>query len=329
MKDVPTVFLTGWYDYFAEGVLRNFEMLAKQRHTPQKLIVGPWPHPTGEDTCGDAYFGTAAVDQRMLMADWFDHWMKGMELKALSQAPVAFFRMGGGTVQQKPGKLSHGGTWLQSSAWPPPAKSVKYFLAANTGLSSTPVQLEGARIINYDPKYPAPTIGGRYGMGGWSPNCAADQVCSRKYLGCDNDRPLNERQDVLSFEGQALKRSVEVTDTAQTKLWVTSDARDADLVVKLIDVYPNGFAMLLGMGQLRLRYRDGFDRSVWMKSGEHYAVALELGTVSNLFAVGHRIRFDITSSDYPRLEPNPLASKATIHFSASEPSRIELPVIER
>ena len=330
MKDVPTVFLTGWYDYFVEGVLHNFETLSRQRHTPQKLIVGPWPHPTGDDTCGDAYFGTtAAVDQRMLMADWFDHWMKGTGLKAISNAPVDFFRMGGGTDKKKPGKLSHGGTWLNASAWPPPAKGVGYFLSANTRLTNAPVQQEGIRTITYDPKHPAPTIGGRYGMGGWSPNCAADQVCSSRYLGCDNDQPLNQRQDVLSFEGPPLQRAVEVTGMATTKLWVSSDARDADLVVKLIDVYPDGHSLLLSVGQLRLRYRNGFDRSAWMKPGEHYEVTVELGTVSNLFAVGHRIRFDITNSDYPRLEPNPLTSKTTIHFSASQPSRIELPVIER
>ena len=77
-KDVPTLFLTGWYDYFAEGVLHNFEALSQRQKAKKKLIVGPWPHPTGDSACGDAFFGdSAAVDQRALMADWFDHWMKG------------------------------------------------------------------------------------------------------------------------------------------------------------------------------------------------------------------------------------------------------------
>jgi putative CocE/NonD family hydrolase len=193
----------------------------------------------------------------------------------------------------------------------------------------------------YDPRHPAPTIGGRYGMGGWSPNCAQDQVCSRAYFGCENDLPLNQRADVLSFVGKPLDRPVEVTGPVLAKLWVSSDARDTDVMVKLVDVYPNGYAMLLSVGQLRMRYRDGYSRAALMKPGERYQVGVELGSVSNLFAAEHRIRVDITSSDYPRLEPNPNTGKAigtssdpvvaknTVHFSAKQPSRIELPVITR
>jgi uncharacterized protein len=342
MKDVPTVFLTGWYDYFADGVLHNFKTLAAQRRTPQKLIVGPWPHPTGEDTCGGAFYGkAAAVDQRALMADWFDHWMKGAQLKLISADPVHFFRMGGGTDQTKPGKLAHGGTWLNAGVWPPPAKQVSYFLEAGGQLATSPAASEGLRTLIYDPRHPAPTIGGRYGMGGWSPNCAQDQVCSRKYFGCENDLPLNQRADVLSFVGKPLDHAVEVTGPVRAKLWVSSDARDTDVMVKLIDVYPDGYAMLLSVGQLRMRYRDGYNRAALMKPGERYQVGVELGSVSNLFAAGHRVRVDITSSDYPRLEPNPntgaaigtstdpVVAKNTIHFSARQPSRIELPVITR
>lgn len=104
-KDVPTVFLTGWYDYFAEGVLTNFMALSKRQHSPQKLIVGPWPHPTGESTCGDAFFGKdAAVNQRELMADWFDHTMDAAGLKSISEQPVQYFRMGEGLRRAKPAR---------------------------------------------------------------------------------------------------------------------------------------------------------------------------------------------------------------------------------
>ena len=342
MKDVPTVFLTGWYDYFVEGVLHNFESLAKQRRTAQKLIVGPWPHPTGEDTCGGAFFGkAAAVDQRALMADWFDHWMKGAPLKLISADPVRIFRMGGGTDETKPGKLSHGGTWLNASVWPLPAQQTTYFMQADGQLATAPAAKAGSRTLLYDPRHPAPTIGGRYGMGGWSPNCAQDQVCSRGYLACENDLPLNQRADVLSFASQPLQAAVEVTGSVRAKLWVSSDAADTDLVVKLLDVYPDGYAMLLSVGQLRLRYRNGFSHVALMKPGERYQVGMELGSISNLFAAGHRIRVDVTSSDYPRLEPNPntgaaggtsavpVVARNTIHFSTTQASRIELPVIAR
>ena len=92
-------------------------------------------------------------------------------------------------------------------------------------------------------------------MGGWSPNCAQDQVCSRAYFGCENDLPLNQRADVLSFVGKPLDHAVEVTGPVCASLWVSSDARDTDVMVKLIDVYPDGYAMLLSVGQLRMRYR--------------------------------------------------------------------------
>ena len=124
---------------------------------------------------------------------------------------------------------------------------------------------------------------------------------------------------------------MEVTGAVRAKLWFSSDVADTDLVVKLVDVYPDGYAMLLSVGQLRLRYRNGYSRVAMMKPGERYEVDVELGSISNLFAAGHRIRVDITSSDYPRLEPNPntgaasgtsavpVVARNTVHFSTTQP----------
>ena len=216
------------------------------------------------------------MDQRALMADWFDHWTKGAPLRLISADPVRIFRMGGGTDETKPGKLSHGGTWLNASVWPLPAQQTTYFMQQDGELATAPAAKAGSRTLLYDPRHPAPTIGGRYGMGGWSPNCAQDQVCSRGYLACENDLPLNQRADVLSFASQPLQAAVEVTGSVRAKLWVSSDAADTDLVVKLVDVYPDGYAMLLSVGQLRLRYRNGYSRVALMKPGERYQVDVEL-----------------------------------------------------
>ena len=262
-KDVPTLFLTGWYDYFAEGVLHNFEALSQKQKTTKKLMVGPWPHPTGDSACGDAFFGdSAAVDQRALMADWFDHWMKGEQLRLVSSSPVHFFRMGGGDGKRGPHqKLNDGGTWLDAATWPVPASTTKYFLNDNSRLQKNEPTGHPSSTLIYDPANPAPTIGGRYGMGGWSPNCAQNQVCSTAFLGCKDDKPLNQRPDVLSFVSERLIHAVEVTGLPRVNLWISSNARDTDFVAKLIDVFPDGYAMIVSEGQLRTRYREGFSQA--------------------------------------------------------------------
>lgn len=342
-KDVPTVFLTGWYDYFADGVLANFKALKAEQRSPHKLIVGPWPHPTGESSCGDAFFGNdAAVNQRELMTDWFDHWMKGAEPRLIRKELVQYFRMGGGSSETKAGKVSHGGRWLQSAAWPPRVSaSEMYFLRDSGKLSRDAASDEGSRTLFYDPNNPVPTLGGRYGMGGWSPNCSALQVCSQKYLGCTNEKPIAKRDDVLSFQSQPLASNTDVTGAPRAVVWVSSDAPDTDLFAKLIDVYPDGRALLISEGQLRMRYRNGYGQASLLKPGELYQVRIQLGSVSNLFAKGHRIRLDITSSNFPHFEPNPNTGAAigvrsepriarnTVHFSRKYQSGLELPVVKQ
>jgi uncharacterized protein len=342
-KDVPILFLTGWYDYFAEGVLHNFETLSRRQRTTKKLIVGPWPHPTGDSACGDAFFGdSAGVDQRALMADWFDHWMKQKELCLLSNAPVHFFRMGGGDGRRGPNqKLNDGGTWLDAASWPVPANTTRYFLNDNSRLQENQPKSDTSSTLIYDPANPCPTIGGRYGMGGWSPNCAQNQICSTAFLGCKDHKPLNQRLDVLSFISERLTDPVEVTGAPEVNLWISSNARDTDLVAKLIDVFPDGYALIVSEGQLRARYREGFRQQRLLSPGQHYQLRIKLGSLSNLFPARHRIRLDVTSSDFPRLEPNPntgdpigtwahpVMAKNVVYHSAEQPSYLELPIVTR
>ncbi len=322
IKDVPIFFLSGWYDYFGEGVLENFAALARMHKTPKKLLMGPWPHGIGRRTCGDADFGPdAEVDMRALALDWFDHWMKDDPFERVPADSVRLFRMVGGD-----GGARHGGAWRSASSWPPAdVKPTRYYLHAGGALDPKAAAGTKPSSFVYDPDDPVPTIGGRYPNGGSKP-CAQDQ------------RPLSDRPDVLFFSTPSLEAPVEVTGKVRAKLWISSDAVDTDFTAKLIDVYPDGYAMILTDGVIRARYRNGFQKAEWMKPGAAYEVSIDLGSTSNLFAKGHHIRVDISSSNYPRIEPNPntgeptgrwtrrVKARNTVYHDAKRASYVELPI---
>lgn len=339
MKDVPALLVSGWYDYFAEGVLENFAALARLHKSPTKLIMGPWPHGVGAAECGDVSFGAeAAVDQRALMLDWFDHWLKGRPFALIGPEPVRIFRMGGGPgTRNSAGRLAHGGTWRTARGWPPQGtRPVKYYLRRDGSLDTRPGAAVEARTFVFDPDNPVPTIGGRYGIPG-TPPCAQNQVCSPTILGCKDAAPLESRPDVLSYMTAPLSEPLEVTGKIQAVLWVSSNAPDTDFTAKLTDVYPDGYALILADGQIRARYRNGFEKAALLKPGQIYRLRIELGSTSNLFARGHRIRLDISSSNYPKFEPNPntgepinswtrrVTARNTIYQGGTRASYLELP----
>jgi hypothetical protein len=334
MKDVPVFFISGWYDYFGEGVLRNFEALARIQKTPKKLWMGPWPHGIGGDTCGDAAFGaSAAVAHTELALDWFNHWMKGQPLRVIGPEPVRLFRMGGGEGgPDERGRRRHGGAWVTDTAWPPPkARAARWYIGDGGALAPEPAKDQKPSTFVFDPERPVPTIGGRYGMGSRTPGCAQNQVCSPRILGCESAAPLSARADVLSFSTAPLESPLEVTGKIRARLWVSSDAPGTDFTAKLVDVYPDGYAMILTDGQVRRRYRPGTVEEI----------VIDLGSTSNLFAAGHRIRVDLSSSNYPRIEPNPNTGEHaanwtarrkasnSIYHDARRPSHLELPVVAR
>ncbi|MEK7405870.1 MAG: CocE/NonD family hydrolase, partial [Acidobacteriota bacterium] len=269
MKDVPILFMSGWYDYFGEGVLDNFMALARIQKTPKKLVMGPWPHGVGASECGDVSFGAAAaVNQRELALDWFDHWLKGQPLRLVSPEPVRIFRMGGGDGSRgQGGRFHHGGEWRSSAAWPPPeTRPSNYYLHPGGTLSASPPPRAKPSSFVFDPDNPVPTIGGRYG------GCAQNQVCSPKITGCADSSPLTERPDVLSFSTAPLERPLEVTGKIRATLWISSDAPDTDYTAKLVDVHPDGYALILTDRQIRTRYRNGFEKPELMKPGRVYKV---------------------------------------------------------
>ena len=287
---------------------------------------------------------------------------------------VRLFVMGGGTGRRTPaGKLDHGGRWRSEDEWPlARAVPTRLHLRADGRLTTAPpLPDEAPRRFRFDPSHPVPTLGGLYcaigelpeGKAGVEPAWArllspvlrlrdlltpgpVDQKESPAFFGSREPWPrLRERPDVLVFETAPLADPVEVTGPMRVRLWVSSSAVDTDFTAKLIDVhppnedYPEGFDMLLNDSVIRCRYREGFDRERFMMPGEIVPVTITLPPTSNLFGRGHRIRLDISSSNWPRLDVNPntgepigrhtrqLVADQAVWGDAAHPSHIELPVI--
>jgi putative CocE/NonD family hydrolase len=326
MKDVPILFVSGWYDYFLEGTLDAFSNLSGMQKTAKKLIVGPWPHGIGKSECGDATFGPSADEQRpALIGDWFDHWLRGRQFEVVGPEAVKIFRIGGGDgARSANGKMAPGGEWRTVTAWPPPASHAVSYYISGDALRKAPPAEEPPSRFEFDPDHPVPMNGGRTESGKM---CIQDQ----------NSAVLKDRQDILTFQSAPLESPVEVTGKVRAKLWISSDAPDTDFTAKLVDVYPNGYAAILVDGQIRTRYREGFQKTAMMEPGKIYAVEIELGSMSNQFGKGHRIRVDISSSNFPKVEPNSntgeqafawtrrVKAHNAVYHDAAHPSHIDLP----
>jgi putative CocE/NonD family hydrolase len=312
MMDVPTLYITGWYDIFAQGTLDAYTALARMQKTEKKLLVGPWPHRIGGAECGDAYFGPDAIeDQGALVADWFDHLLRHDQYELLGPEPVRIYRMGGGDwTRTDRRKLKFGGEWQTAPAWPlASSRPARYYLRADGMLAAGAPADEAPSRYEYDPANPAPTIGGRNnGLPGAS-SCIQDLA------------PLEKRADVISFSTAPLAAPMELTGRMRAALWIASETPDTDFVVRLADVHPNGYAALIAEGELRARYRKGFDKPEKLKPGEAAEIAVDLGSTSVLFAAGHRIRVLVTSSSFPRIEPNPNTGEFTGWWTHQEKTR--------
>jgi putative CocE/NonD family hydrolase len=349
--DVPTIYLGGWYDSYARGTTSNYEALSGIKDTPQHLLMGPWTHGGwGVSYAGDVDFGPDAVldDYNGLRLRWFDRWLKGIDNGIDRQMPVRIFVMGGGdSTQDRDGRLSHLGVWRDEADWPLPGTSyVPYYLHADGGLGpDMPDPSEPSRYT-FDPRDPVPTIGG--GISAASqvmPAGAYDQRGDSRFYGCTDALPLSARNDVLVFQTPSLAQDLEVTGPLTVKLWASSSARDTDLTVKLIDVhppnadYPHGFAQNISDSIIRARYRDGREQQELLEPGQVYPFEIIMYPTSNVFAKGHRIRLDVSSSNYPRFDVNPntggplgrdrrfAIAENTIYHDPRRPSHILLPVI--
>jgi putative CocE/NonD family hydrolase len=276
--------------------------------------------------------GDTRFDYRAQYLTWFDAWLKddAAAKRRIQEWPrLRYYAMGRNR-------------WQTASAWPLPATSQQDFylasggrangLAGNGSLSRrSSKQATPASSYTYDPNNPVPSRGGAMCCTG-TPDAVP---------GALDQRSVEARDDVLVFSSEALKQELEVTGDVKLVLYVSSDAVDTDFTAKLIDVYPDGRAFNVLESVLRARYREGLDREVWMRPGEVYELTIPLGATSNVFQSGHRIRLEVSSSNFPRWERNMnrgganseqkdgVPARNTVHHSASNPSRLVLPVIAR
>lgn len=320
--DIPVWHVTGWYDSWTAQVAdQTYASLAKTKHQ-QKLLVGPWTHGgNGRSVSGDVEFGPqAAMPSNTMTLRWYGHWLKGEENGAERDAPVRIFVMGGGdparpgvATRTANGRLFHGGQWRDETAWPlPAAKNQSYFLHADRSLSTAPPSRLGSLSWQFDPARPVPSIGGGLSSftGVLEPG-GFDQACKPQFWGCADTLPLSARNDILVFQTASLGADIEVTGPIAVKLSVSSSAPDTDFTAKLIDIYPPsadypaGYALNLTDGIIRARYRKSLEKAELMRPGEITEVKLQLYPTSNLFKKGHRIRLDISSSNFPRFDVNP------------------------
>lgn len=329
--NVPTFFYTGWYDYFLRGNLADYERFMKigtesPSRAGTRLIVGPWAHYTGREGAtakvGDLDFGPAAAyDLPTRLLGWYDQWLKGMPDRHADDGPVRIFVMGDNV-------------WRSEKVWPPSdAQSTKYYFSSrgnaqtvngDGALSTTePDATSPIDSFVYDPANPVPTVGGVSG----GPAGPRDQS------------PLGSRDDILSYVSAPLTARLEVTGPIQVTLFAATDARDTDFTAKLVDMHPDGRSYNIQDGVIRARYRLGLDKAVPITPGEVLEYTIDLWSTSHAFRPGHRIRVDVSSSNFPRLSRNlntgdspetssrMVKAKQTIYHDAAHPSHVVLPVI--
>ena len=349
-SDIPMIHIGGWYDIFLAGTFKNFIELGKIKKTPQRVLVGPWTH-SGNTR---AYAGDVAFGEDATIADfttefhmrWFDHFLKGKDTGVEKESPVRIFVMGTGDGHKdSDGRLFHGGYWRDASSWPLPGTNmVPYYFHRDGSLTTAkPKEAASSTTYTFDPHHPVPTVGG--GASARLKDGAYDQregprfpPSRAPYL------PLRARADVVVFQTEPLKEDVTVIGPIKVLLHASATTVDADFTAKLLDVYPNndvwpgGFDMNLTDAIIRGRYRATRDHAVMLKPGQIYPFTIEPFPTANVFKKGHRIRVDISSSNFPRFDVNPntgeplgrnrrmISTDITIQHSAMYPSHIVLPI---
>lgn len=352
--DVPVQHVTGWYDSWTRQVTLNYEALSRAKKSPQRLLIGPWVHGSqGSNVSGEVEFtADAAIDLLAWRLRWYDRWLKGIENGVDGDPPVLLYVMGTGDDRRSPGgRLKHGGFWRAEREWPlARARATEFYLHADGLLSAAaPSEASSQTTYTFDPLHPVPTIGGNISSNqGLITAGGYDQRPRDDTHAAMNRIPLSERRDVLVFRTPPLEADTEVTGTVQVQLWVSSTAPDTDFTAKLIDEvppnpdYPLGFDLNLGDSILRARYREGLDhQAAPLRAGQVVPITITLYPTANVFKRGHRIRVDISSSNYPRFDVNPntgeplgehrrmVLADNTVFHDASHPSRVTLPVIPR
>jgi len=337
---VPSLWFISWYDVSVGPNLALFNHVREkgadaETRENQFAMVAPVVHcaftrATEETVVGERNVGDARWDYDALIFGWWDRWLKGEHNGLTDTLPrVRYYTMGENR-------------WNAASAWPPPAaEMVTYYLRSDGGANTLhgdgrldrerPPAGELPDTFTYDPMDPVPSLGGNV-------CCIGGAIDAGAF---DQQRLEAERQDILVYTTEPFPDGVEVTGTVEVTLYVSSDARDTDFTVKLLDVHPDGRAYNLDETIQRARYREGYDRQVFMQPGEVYQVRVGPMSTSNFFGSGHRIRIEVSSSNFPRFtrnlntggrnydETEGVVARNTVHHSERYPSHIRLPVIRK
>lgn len=326
----------GWHDLFLKGSIKNYTGLHEAASTAearsgQRLLIGPWAHApiSPEGKVGDVTFGKAAVlDMTGTILKWFDYTLKSIKNEYAGSSPVRLFIMGDNV-------------WRDEQEFPlARTRYTRYYLhslhgangsGSNGELTETaPLDTEPKDEFDYNPQNPVPTIGGRLCCGTSLPPGPADQ------------RPNESRSDVLIFSTRRLDKDTEVTGFVSLELYAASSAVDTDFTALLADVGPNGYSRFLTDGIVRARYREGTQRATEIVPGKIYKYTIDLWATGNVFKAGHRIRLYISSSNFPRFNPNMntglaivaapsklMTAHQTIYHDAQNKSALILPIIPR
>jgi putative CocE/NonD family hydrolase len=329
---VPALHIGGWYDIFRDGTIQNFRGLQEQgademTRTNQKLLMGSWLHSPWVQYVGQMDFGETArsiVDEVQLR--WFDYWLKGINNQIMAEPPVQIFQMGHNR-------------WLREDQWPPTGiQFVDYYLhsqgRANSlngdgRLDRRSPEEEPPDMYAYDPRLPVPSVGGH--------SCCSPALTP---MGPADQREVEIDHQVLIYTTGLLEREVTVIGPVSATLWAASSAVDTDFTVKLVDVHPDGRALNVTEGIIRARYRDSKTEPSLLTPYQVYQFTIEVGNTCIVFKAGHRIRVEISSSNFPHWDrntnsgnpigtdsyPDMVVATQFIFHDSQRPSHLTLPV---
>jgi putative CocE/NonD family hydrolase len=336
--NVPGLWFMSWYDV---SVGPNLALYNHVRNTArpefanqQWAIIAPVAHCSytraQENTVvGERPMGDARYDYNDVVFGFFDRFLKGDRSERLDTLPkVTYFTMGSNT-------------WQTSDTWPPAgAKPMTFYLASggsantlngNGVLTAAPPASDKPDAFTYDPAKPVTSYGGNV-------CCTGTAITAGSF----DQRKMEERSDILVYTSEPFAEGMELSGPITPTLYVSSDVKDTDFTVKVIDVYPDGRAYNLDESIQRMRYRDGYDKPpVWMEAGQVHKVTLQPLTTSNYFAPGHRLRIEVSSSNFPRFDRNMntggnnydetqgVVARNVVHHSKQYPSQITVTVVTR
>jgi putative CocE/NonD family hydrolase len=334
----PSYWFVSWYDVATTPNISLFNLIRDKSKFPeaadnQYLVIAPTLHcsfkrATENTIVGERSVGDARLDYDALTYSWFDYWLKGQENGVKSKLPrVQYFTMGSNK-------------WQQSETWPPKeAVATPFYLNSNGkansrngdgALTLSVPKLDQPDQFSYDPANPVNSFGGNV--------CCIGNAIQGGSL---DQQTMELREDILVYSTPPLTEDVEISGFIESVLFVSSDAKDTDFTLKLIDVYPDGKAYNLDETIQRVRYREGYDKEVFMEKDKVYEVKLSALSTSNFFPKGHQIRIEISSSNFPRFDRNlntggnnfdekvGVVAKNKVHHSTKYPSRIILPIIKK